>query len=101
MKQKKFNEKCYAQLMKVPRGQITTYSEIARALNTKAQRAVGSAMKKNTNAPNTPCHRVVKSNGDIGEYNEGTQKKIKLLESEGLTIKNNKIQNFKEKLYKF
>ena len=101
MKQKTFNEKCYEKLMKVPRGKVTTYAEIARALKTKAYRAVGSAMKKNTNTPHIPCHRVVKSNGRVGEYNEGTQKKIKLLEAEGHIIKNNKIQNFKEKLYKF
>ena len=98
---KTFNEKCYEKLMKVPHGRVTTYAEIARALKTKAYRAVGGAMKKNTNAPRVPCHRVVKSNGDVGEYNEGTHKKIKLLEREGHIIKNNKVQNFKEKLYKF
>lgn len=101
MREKIFSEKCYAQLMKVPRGQITTYGEIARSLKTKAYRAVGFAMKKNNNAPRVPCHRVVKSNGDVGEYNLGRVEKIRLLEGEGHKIDNNKIRNFEEKLYKF
>ena len=96
-----FKEKCYELLLQVPRGRITTYGEIAKKLGTKAYRAVGRAMKENTNAPQVPCHRVVKSCGDIGEYNRGQKEKIKLLKGERIKIKDNKIINFKEKLYKF
>jgi alkylated DNA nucleotide flippase Atl1 len=42
-----FAEKCYDILKKVPSGKVTTYKEIAHALNSKAYRAVGSAMNKN------------------------------------------------------
>ena len=42
-----FNEKCYELLKLIPEGKVTTYKEMANALNTKAWRAVGSAMAKN------------------------------------------------------
>ena len=87
----KFKEKCYQILKKVPKGKVTTYKSLAMALNSKAFRAVGTAMKNNLNAPNVPCHRVIKSNGEIGQYNLGVQKKIQLLKSEGIIIVNNKV----------
>ena len=88
---KNFNEKCYSLLSKVPKGKVTTYAEIAKALNTKAYRAVGNAMNKNPNAPKVPCHRVINSNGSLGGFATGLKNKIKLLKSEGIEIKNNKI----------
>jgi methylated-DNA-[protein]-cysteine S-methyltransferase len=86
-----FYEKCYAVLKKVPKGKVTTYREIARALNSKAYRAVGSAMNKNPYAPIVPCHRCINSNGNVGGFFSGTNSKIKLLKSEGVEIVNNKI----------
>jgi methylated-DNA-[protein]-cysteine S-methyltransferase len=86
-----FYEKCYAVLRKVPKGKITTYKEIARALNSKAYRAVGTAMNKNPYAPQVPCHRVINSNGNLGGFFSGINVKIKLLKSEGIEIRNNKI----------
>ena len=77
-----FSERCYKVLKKVPRGKVTTYQEIAHALNTKAYRAVGNAMNKNPYAPKVPCHRVVKSDGSLGGYSGGLKKKKKLLELE-------------------
>lgn len=97
----KFNELCYALLVQVPAGKVTTYREIARALNIKAYRAVGRAMKVNPNAPLVPCHRVVKSDGTIGEYAFGVEKKIKLLKTEGILISNGKILDFENVLFKF
>jgi methylated-DNA-[protein]-cysteine S-methyltransferase len=88
---KSFNERCYDVLRKVPRGKVTTYKEIARKINSKAYRAVGNAMNKNPYAPRVPCHRVVKSNGEVGGFASGTKKKIKMLRKEGIEIKNNKI----------
>jgi len=87
----KFSERCYQILKEVPKGKVTTYKILANVLGTKAYRAVGSAMKNNPYAPRVPCHRVIKSNGEIGEYAFGVQKKIALLEKEGIEIKNNKI----------
>jgi len=96
---KSFNERCYAILRKVPRGKITTYKEIARALHSKAYRAVGNAMNKNPHAPKVPCHRVISSDGSIGGFASGTKKKIEMLKGEGVKIVNGKI-NLKKFFYK-
>jgi len=87
----KFNEKCYEILRKVPKGKVTTYKSIAHKLNTKAYRAVGNAMNKNPYAPKTPCHRVININGNLGGFASGLKNKINLLKSEGVEIKNKKI----------
>lgn len=96
-----FNQKCYALLNKVPKGKVTTYKEIARALNTKAYRAVGNAMAQNEQLIVIPCHRVVKSNGEIGNYRLGVNEKMNLLAAEGITVKNNKVENLNEVMYCF
>jgi len=88
---KSFTERCYSLLRKVPRGKVTTYKALARALGTKAYRAVGNAMNKNPHASEVPCHRVIKSDGSVGGFASGTENKIRLLEKEGIVIENNKI----------
>jgi methylated-DNA-[protein]-cysteine S-methyltransferase len=95
-----FNEKCYEILRKVPKGKVTTYKEIAKKLNSKAYRAVGNAMNKNPYAPEVPCHRVIKSDGEVGGFESGTKNKIKMLKRENIEIKNNKI-NLDKYIYKF
>lgn len=99
MTPKSFNKSCYSLLKKVPNGKITTYKAIAEKLNTKAFRAVGNAMNKNPYSK-VPCHRVIKSNGEIGGFAHGTKKKVQLLKSEGIEIKNGKI-DLKEYLHHF
>lgn len=101
MPKKSFSEKCYELLKKVPKGKVTTYKEIARALKTKAYRAVGSAMNKNPYAPKVPCHRVINSDRKIGGFASGIKNKIAMLKKEGIIIKNNKIENFEEVVYRF
>ena len=96
-----FDDRCYELLNLVPKGRVTTYKEIARALGSRAYRAVGSAMRKNKYAPMVPCHRVVKSNGEIGEYNAGAREKTMLLEREGVEVNNGKVEDFKKKMFKF
>lgn len=96
-----FSEKCYKLLKKVPKGKVTTYKIIAKKLNTKAYRAVGNTMNKNPHAPQVPCHRVVKADGNIGGFATGVKNKIKLLKKEGIAIKNNKIIDFEKFLHKF
>ena len=71
---KDFNEQCYALLKLFPKGKVTTYKELARALGAKAWRAVGSAMAKNTRLLAIPCHRVVRSDGSVGQYAGCSQK---------------------------
>lgn len=89
-------------LKKVPRGRVTTYKELAKGADRpRAARAVGNAVNKNPFAPKIPCHRVVKSDGGIGGYAAGVNKKIDILKKEGIIVKNNKILNFKKILFKF
>tara|TARA_B000000557_G_C20796943_1_gene453662 strand:- start:411 stop:710 length:300 start_codon:yes stop_codon:yes gene_type:complete len=96
-----FNQKCYELLSKIPSGKIVTYKQIANKLNTKAYRAVGNAMAKNPNPIIVPCHRVIKSNGSVGDYILGVKRKINLLKNEGLTIKDSQVVNFEKFIYLF
>jgi methylated-DNA-[protein]-cysteine S-methyltransferase len=81
---KTFKEKVLAIVHNIPKGKILTYKEVARrAGSVNAARAVGSLMKKNYD-PHIPCHRVVRSDGIVGEYNRGGSKeKIRKLKDEG------------------
>lgn len=87
-----FNEKVYRITSKIPKGCVSTYKEISEALNCKAYRSVGNALNKNPYPSNkVPCHRVIKSSGEIGGFAEGIGTKINMLRREGIIIKNNKI----------
>ena len=96
-----FDEKCYQLLKRVPKGKVTTYKLIAKKLHSKGYRAVGNAMNKNPHAPQVPCHRVVRSSGEIGGYAGGTEKKIRLLRSEGVRVKGSTVQDLGKYLYRF
>ena len=103
-----FNQKIYNLLKKVPKGRVTTYKILAEKLGTKAYRAVGQAMRSNSYAPNVPCHRVVKSNGDIGGFmgkinknSKEVKKKIKMLEKEGVKVQDGKIKEFEKIRFDF
>ncbi|MBI2101139.1 MGMT family protein [Candidatus Woesearchaeota archaeon] len=98
--QKSFNQKIWNLTTKIPKGKVTTYKILAEALGTKAYRAVGHAMAKNPYAPKVPCHRVVNSNGEVGNYSGkgGKKGKIRMLEKEGIKIKNNRIVDFEKYL---
>ena len=95
-------QKIYKKLLKVPKGQITTYGELAKAVGLKnGQRIVGKIMNKNPYPVIIPCHRVVMSTGKIGGYAYGEHVKIKLLSDEGIQIQNGKIIDLKNTLYRF
>ena len=96
-----FNKKCYQKLALIPSGMISTYGALAKSLNSKAYRAVGNAMAKNPNPISVPCHRIIRSDGALGGYALGVIKKIQLLKKEGIKIKNNKVVNYKSKLFEF
>jgi methylated-DNA-[protein]-cysteine S-methyltransferase len=85
-----FQSRCYQFVKSVPKGRVTTYAVVAAALGSKAYRAVGSAMRKNKN-PKIPCHRVVLSNGKVGDYNRDPRLKARILQKEGIKIKGGKI----------
>jgi len=96
-----FSQQCYEKIKTVPKGQVTTYKELAHALGTKAYRAVGTAMNKNPHAPLVPCHRVINSDGNVGGFAHGAQAKIDLLRKEGIDIVNNKVQQLQKVLFTF
>jgi O-6-methylguanine DNA methyltransferase len=90
----KFADKVYESCKKVPKGYVTTYGEIAKAIgNPKSSRAVGQALRHNPYAPVVPCHRVVASTGKLhgfgGKFDN--PEKFKLLKEEGIEISDNKI----------
>ena len=94
-------EKIYKKLLQVPYGKITTYGELSRSIGLKnGQRIVGQIMKKNPFPVIIPCHRVVKSNGDLGGFATDINVKIKRLQEEGVMVSNNKIVDFKSTLFK-
>ncbi|HMO78061.1 MAG TPA: MGMT family protein [Candidatus Paceibacterota bacterium] len=72
----------------IPKGQTMSYKGVAAACqNPNGARAVARVMATNYD-PEVPCHRVVHSNGKVGEYNRGgNRKKASLLEAEGCIIK--------------
>lgn len=92
-----FEKRVYLMLLKVPRGRVVTYGDLSRLAGFPgAARAVGSAMNKNPFAPKVPCHRVVKSDGNVGDFAHGIKRKISMLEGEGIEIKKGKIKNFEK-----
>jgi len=96
-----FQEEIWGLLKEIPEGRVTTYKVIAEKLGTKAYRAVGNACNKNPFAPKAPCHRVVNSDGRIGGFASGTEKKIELLKKEGIDIQGNKIKDMDKILFRF
>lgn len=82
----KFQKMVYRVVAEIPRGQTITYKEVAVAIGKPlACRAVGNALNKNYNK-SVPCHRVVRSNGQPGGFNRGSDAKIKLLTREGAIL---------------
>ena len=79
----RFADKARNIVRKIPKGKTMTYKEVAkRAGNPNAARAVGAIMRGNYDE-SIPCHRVVYSNGSIGNYNRGGEgRKRELLLSE-------------------
>jgi len=82
-----FQEAVWRELRKIPAGETRSYAEIAAAIGApKAVRAVGSANGDNHVCVLIPCHRVIRSDGSLGGYGGGIERKKKLLASEGHAI---------------
>jgi len=93
--------KVYEKLLQVPKGKVTTYSELAKAVGLKnGQRTIGRIMNKNPFPVIVPCHRVILSNGKIGGYAWGEKIKTNMLSKEGIEIKRGKILD-SDKIYRF
>jgi len=96
------DKKIYKKLLEVPKGKITTYGELAKAVGLKnGQRTVGKIMNKNPYPVIIPCHRVVKSDGKVGGYAYGEEIKSDMLTREGIVIKNGKILDLENTIYRF
>ncbi|UCC21290.1 MAG: methylated-DNA--[protein]-cysteine S-methyltransferase [Promethearchaeota archaeon] len=73
----------------IPRGWISTYNRIANKIGIQnGARVVGNALAKNPFPIIIPCHRAIKTNGDLGGYQGGIKMKRTLLEMEGIKFSN-------------
>jgi O-6-methylguanine DNA methyltransferase len=87
-----FERAVLAATFKIPKGKVSTYKGIAKKIGRPhACRAVGNALHKNPLAPIVPCHRVVRSDGRFGGEKKGAESRRKLLEKEGIPIKNDRV----------
>jgi AraC family transcriptional regulator of adaptative response/methylated-DNA-[protein]-cysteine methyltransferase len=84
-----FQIKVWETLLKIPMGQLSTYGNIAKQLQTpKASQAVGSAVGSNPVAFLIPCHRVIQSTGVLGQYHWGSNRKTAMIGWEAAKISN-------------
>ncbi len=87
-----FSERVWALTARIPRGRVTTYGAIARALGKpRAARAVGQALHRNPYAPDVPCHRVVGADGRLTGFAGGLAKKSHLLAAEGVAVTDGRV----------
>ena len=78
-----FQKEVWQALLRIPAGTTVSYSELARMLGRpKATRAVATACSANKLAVVIPCHRVVRSDGSLGDYRWGIERKRALLNLE-------------------
>ena len=94
-----FFEKVYEVTKLIPFGRVTSYGAIAKYLGTaRSARMVGWALNASHNNNDIPAHRVVNRNGLLtGKFHfDGTNLMQQLLESEGIVVKENQIQNFND-----
>ena len=79
-----FQLKVWEALLRIPEGHLTSYTKIAQSIQQpSAQRAVGSAIGANPVGFIIPCHRVIKSVGNIGDYRWGATRKMAMIGWEG------------------
>ena len=80
-----FQIKVWKEIAKIPYGETRTYKQLAESIgHPKSYRAVANACGKNPYAPYIPCHRVIRSDGNLGGYSAkgGVSKKRRMLEEE-------------------
>ncbi|URD61523.1 bifunctional DNA-binding transcriptional regulator/O6-methylguanine-DNA methyltransferase Ada [Sphingomonas sp. KRR8] len=82
-----FQQRVWAELRKIPPGETRSYADIAAAVGQPgAVRAVGTANGSNPVAVLVPCHRVIRSDGSLGGYAGGLDRKRQLLRAEGVEL---------------
>ncbi len=90
-------------LLSIPSGYVTTYKALACHMGINSTQAIGQLLKRNPYPDIYPCYKVVKSDGTLGGFS-GTlhsPEKKRRLATDGITIKDNRIINFKTHLFDF
>lgn len=88
-----FEKKVLVATFKIPYGKVSTYKRIAQKIGEpRAHRAVANALHKNPLHPVVPCHRVVRSDGRFGGERRGADSRRRLLEKEGVPIRNGRVR---------
>ena len=101
-----FEQQVYDAVSRVPLGKVTTYADLARAIDCQSAQAVGQALKRNPLAPEVPCHRVIRADLSLGGYvgetrGEKIEVKLELLHNEGVEFDSNGQLINQEALYRF
>lgn len=94
-------KRIYEAVKKIPKGKVATYGQVAAlAGNEKMARAVGNALHNNPQPGVIPCHRVVNAKGELAAAFAfgGEQVQAKLLQAEGVEVKNGKVDLNKYKV---
>jgi methylated-DNA-[protein]-cysteine S-methyltransferase len=82
-----FTRKVLEQTARIPFGAVSTYRDVATGAGSpRAVRAAGNALGSNPIPIVVPCHRVVRTGGGLGGYTGGLDRKVKLLQLEGVTV---------------
>jgi len=91
-----FQRRVYAAVARIPRGRVTTYWQLARAIGCGSARAVGQALKRNPFAPTVPCHRVIAADLSLGGFRgrmcgAAVYRKRALLRREGVRFRGGRL----------
>jgi O-6-methylguanine DNA methyltransferase len=82
-----FQRRALTRLRRVPAGSVISYQGLAEAIGMpSAQRAIGNTVASNPVPIYVPCHRVIRSDGSLGNYGGGPERKLKLLRAEGFGV---------------
>ncbi len=100
-----FQNRVWAACRMIPAGKVVTYAEMARFLDCGSPRAIGQALRRNPNAPSTPCHRIISSKLSPGGYSgeeagPELEKKLTLLAGEGVVFHDGQLSEV-QRLWQF
>lgn len=89
------SEYTYYLVRQIPKGRVSTYGAVAKALGDKNYaRVVGLYMNRNPDADTMPCFKIVCSDGSLGGFGLGLPDKIRRLQNEGIQVRKGKIVDF-------
>jgi len=100
-----FQQRVYDVTRRIPRGKVSTYKLVAKAVGCHSSRAVGQALRRNPFAPVVPCHRVIRSDLTIGGFGGKTsgkniRRKIAILKREGVRFDGDRLAD-PDRVYTF